>query len=35
MSDDGKIVVGWTGFDGDRDAFLLEPDIGMVKLDDY
>jgi probable HAF family extracellular repeat protein len=35
VSDDGKVVVGWTGFGGDRDAFIWTPETSMVKLDDY
>src|SRR5215211_7365112 len=35
VSDDGKVVVGFSGFGGDRDAFIWTPETGMVKLDDY
>jgi probable HAF family extracellular repeat protein len=35
VSDDGKTVVGFSGFGGDRDAFIWTPSTGMVVLDDY
>jgi probable HAF family extracellular repeat protein len=35
VSDDGKVVVGGSGFGPDRDAFLWTAETGMVKLADY
>jgi probable HAF family extracellular repeat protein len=32
VSDDGKVVVGFSGFGGERDAFIWTPSTGMVKL---
>jgi probable HAF family extracellular repeat protein len=35
VSDDGSVVVGMSGFGGDRDAFIWIDGSGMTKLDTY
>jgi uncharacterized membrane protein len=35
VSDDGSVIVGWSGFGGDRAAFIWIEGTGILRLDDY
>ncbi len=35
VSDDGSVIVGWSGFGGDRAAFIWIEGAGLQRLDDY